>query len=152
MIVESSLAAGPSSIAERLLEALREPFQLADDEQTRLTVTASIGIATGERDVAPRSCSATPTSRMYRAKRDGKDRYRRLRDGHARTRSRPAWSSRWTCAHALADDEFFLVYQPTFDLSDMSPTGVEALIRWRHPERGVVPARTTSSRCSRRAA
>jgi EAL domain-containing protein (putative c-di-GMP-specific phosphodiesterase class I) len=39
---------------------------------------------------------------------------------------------------ALEKDEFFLVYQPTIDLSDMSPTGVEALIRWEHPTRGVV--------------
>ena len=39
---------------------------------------------------------------------------------------------------ALANDEFFLVYQPTFDLRDMSPTGVEALIRWKHPTRGIV--------------
>ena len=42
---------------------------------------------------------------------------------------------------ALEHDEFFLVYQPTFALSDMSPTGVEALIRWKHPVRGVVAAR-----------
>lgn len=39
---------------------------------------------------------------------------------------------------ALASDQFFLVYQPTFDLRDMRPNGVEALIRWRHPTRGVV--------------
>jgi EAL domain-containing protein (putative c-di-GMP-specific phosphodiesterase class I) len=39
---------------------------------------------------------------------------------------------------ALSNDEFFLVYQPTFDLRDMSPTGVEALLRWNHPTRGVV--------------
>jgi EAL domain-containing protein (putative c-di-GMP-specific phosphodiesterase class I) len=39
---------------------------------------------------------------------------------------------------ALAQDEFYLVYQPTFDLRDMHPTAVEALIRWRHPERGTV--------------
>ena len=39
---------------------------------------------------------------------------------------------------ALANNEFFLVYQPTFALSDMSPTGVEALIRWKHPTRGVL--------------
>jgi EAL domain-containing protein (putative c-di-GMP-specific phosphodiesterase class I) len=39
---------------------------------------------------------------------------------------------------ALEKDEFFLAYQPTIDLSDMSPTGVEALIRWEHPVRGVV--------------
>jgi len=39
---------------------------------------------------------------------------------------------------ALSNDEFFLVYQPTFDLRDMSPTGVEALLRWKHPTRGIV--------------
>jgi EAL domain-containing protein (putative c-di-GMP-specific phosphodiesterase class I) len=39
---------------------------------------------------------------------------------------------------ALEKSEFFLVYQPTFALSDMSPTGLEALIRWKHPARGVV--------------
>jgi EAL domain-containing protein (putative c-di-GMP-specific phosphodiesterase class I) len=39
---------------------------------------------------------------------------------------------------ALEKDEFFLVYQPTFDLGDMTPTGLEALIRWEHPTRGEV--------------
>jgi EAL domain-containing protein (putative c-di-GMP-specific phosphodiesterase class I) len=39
---------------------------------------------------------------------------------------------------ALENREFFLVYQPTFDLRDMRPTGMEALIRWQHPARGVV--------------
>ena len=39
---------------------------------------------------------------------------------------------------AIANDEFFLAYHPTIDLRDMTPTGVEALIRWNHPERGVI--------------
>jgi EAL domain-containing protein (putative c-di-GMP-specific phosphodiesterase class I) len=39
---------------------------------------------------------------------------------------------------ALAEEEFTLVYQPTFDLSTMRPTGVEALVRWQHPTRGVI--------------
>ena len=39
---------------------------------------------------------------------------------------------------ALENDEFFLVYQPTFNLTDMSATGMEALIRWDSPTRGVV--------------
>ena len=37
---------------------------------------------------------------------------------------------------ALENDEFFLVYQPTFNLRDMSPTGMEALIRWKQPDTG----------------
>ena len=40
--------------------------------------------------------------------------------------------------HALQNNQFVLVYQPTFDLRDMTPTGVEALIRWEHPKRGMV--------------
>ncbi len=40
---------------------------------------------------------------------------------------------------ALADEQFFLAYQPTLALSDMSATGVEALIRWKHPTRGILP-------------
>ena len=75
---------------------------------------------------------------MYQAKWDGKNRYAvfETRDaGHGR---RTAWSSTWTCATRSRSDEFFLAYQPTFALSDMTPTGVEALIRWKHPTRGIV--------------
>jgi EAL domain-containing protein (putative c-di-GMP-specific phosphodiesterase class I) len=39
---------------------------------------------------------------------------------------------------ALEKDEFFLAYQPTLNLSNMTPNGVEALIRWKHPVRGIV--------------
>src|ERR1700720_3319824 len=46
---ELSLDAGPELVAERLLEALKHPFKLGDGEETRLTVTASVGIAAGQR-------------------------------------------------------------------------------------------------------
>ena len=74
---------------------------------------------------------------MYRAKWDGQNRYAVFESG-----MQDAVQSRMELEMDLRDalehDEFFLVYQPTFDLRDMRPTGVEALIRWQHPARGVV--------------
>ncbi len=133
---EISLAAGPELIAERLLEALREPFELASAAATRLTVTASIGIAMGDSG-SPEEFLRDADIAMYRAKWDGKNRSVMYESG-----MQDAIQSRMELEmdlrQALAKGEFFLNYQPTFDLTDMSPTGVEALLRWRHPTRGVV--------------
>jgi diguanylate cyclase (GGDEF)-like protein len=132
---ELSLAAGPEVIAERLLEALKEPFKLSEQE-TRLTVTASIGIAMGERASAEDLLRDADIA-MYQAKWDGRNRYVVFESG-----MQDAVQSRMELEmdlrEALERDEFFLVYQPTFDLRNMSPTGVEALIRWNSPERGLV--------------
>jgi diguanylate cyclase (GGDEF)-like protein len=131
-----SLAAGPELIAERLLEALTQPFYLGQDKETRLTVTASIGIAAGDRTSADELLRDADIA-MYRAKWDGKNRYVVFESGMqdaVQTRMELEMDLR----EALGNDEFFLVYQPTFDLRDMSPTGMEALIRWRNPTRGVV--------------
>ncbi len=133
---ELSLSAGPELIAERLIEALKEPFKLGSDEGTRLTVTASIGIASGDR-TAPADLLRDADIAMYRAKWDGKNRYVVFETGMqdaVQTRMELEMDLRV----ALENEEFSLVYQPTFDLSDMSPTGVEALIRWNSPTRGTV--------------
>ena len=133
---ELSLSAGPELIAERLIEALKEPFKLGSDEETRLTVTASIGIASGDR-TAPADLLRDADIAMYRAKWDGKNRYVVFETGMqdaVQTRMELEMDLRV----ALENEEFSLVYQPTFDLSDMSPTGVEALIRWNSPTRGTV--------------
>jgi diguanylate cyclase (GGDEF)-like protein len=133
---ELSLAAGPELVAERLLEALRQPFKLGVDKQTRVGVTASIGIAMGGRTSAEELLRKADIA-MYRAKWDGKHRYAVFETG-----MQDALQNRveleMDLREALDRDEFFLAYQPTIDLSDMSPTGVEALIRWRHPKRGVL--------------
>jgi diguanylate cyclase (GGDEF)-like protein len=132
---ELSLAAGPEVIAERLLEALKEPFKLSEQE-TRLTVTASIGIAMGERDSAEDLLRDADIA-MYQAKWNGRNRFVVFESG-----MQDAVQSRMELEmdlrEALERDEFFLVYQPTFDLRNMSPTGVEALIRWNSPARGLV--------------
>jgi diguanylate cyclase (GGDEF)-like protein len=133
---ELSLTAGPELIAERMLEALRAPFELAAGQNTRVTVTASIGIAVGDR-TSPEELLRDADIAMYRAKWDGKNRYVLFESG-MQDAVQSHMELEMDLRGALANDQFFLVYQPTFSLRDMSPTGVEALIRWKHPTRGIV--------------
>ncbi|HXA54296.1 MAG TPA: EAL domain-containing protein [Solirubrobacteraceae bacterium] len=131
-----SLGAGPELIAERLLEALKLPFKLGEDRQTRVTVTASIGIALGERACAEELLREADIA-MYRAKWDGKNRYA-VFESDMQDTIKGRMELEMDLREALANDEFYLDYQPTFDLGDMTPNGVEALIRWKHPRRGIV--------------
>jgi diguanylate cyclase (GGDEF)-like protein len=133
---EFSEAADAMLIAARLTEALRAPFVLADGGHTALTVTASIGVASGER-ASVEDFLRDADIAMHRAKRDGKNRHVLFESGmHDIMQSR--MELEMALRSALAHDEFFLLYQPTLDLAGMQPTGVEALIRWRSRERGVV--------------
>jgi diguanylate cyclase (GGDEF)-like protein len=132
---ELSLGAGPEVIAERLLEALKEPFKLSGQDAP-ISVRASIGIATGDRSSAEELLRDADIA-MYRAKWEGKNRHvvfeSRMQDA-AQSRMELEMDLR----DALERKEFFLMYQPTFDLGDMRATAVEALVRWRHPTRGIV--------------
>jgi len=130
------MGAGPELIAERLLDALDQPFKLGADKQTRLTVTASIGIAIGDHTSAEELLRDADIA-MYRAKWDGKNRYVVFETDMQDT-VQNRLELEMDLRDALENGEFFLAYQPTLNLSDMSPNGVEALIRWRHPTRGVV--------------
>ncbi len=130
------MSVGPELIAERLLDALKHPFNLGADKETRVTVTASIGIAMGER-ISAEDLLRDADIAMYRAKWDGKNRYVVFESGMQDTMQN-RMELEMDLREALENEEFFLAYQPTIDLRDMSPTGVEALIRWKHPVRGVV--------------
>ncbi len=131
-----SLSAGPELIAERLFEALREPFRLDGADGTQIPVKASIGIATGDRDSAEELLRDADIA-MYRAKWDGKNCYVLFESG-MEDAAQDRMELEVDLQGALENGEFFLVYQPTFNLVDMVPTGVECLIRWRSPARGVV--------------
>jgi len=133
---ELAFAAGPELIAERLLEALDLPFKLAGCPHTPLKVTASIGIAGGDRESAEELLRDADVA-MYQAKWDGRHRYVVFESGmYSAVQSR--LELEMDLRVALEQSEFLLVYQPTFDLLHMSPTGMEALIRWRSPTRGLV--------------
>jgi diguanylate cyclase (GGDEF)-like protein len=131
-----SLEAGPELIAERLLDALKHPFKLGEDGESRVTVTASIGIAVGDRVSADELLRDADIA-MYRAKWDGKNRYVVFESSMQDT-VQNRMELEMDLREALQNGEFVLAYQPTLDLSDMTPNGVEALIRWQHPVRGTV--------------
>jgi diguanylate cyclase (GGDEF)-like protein len=133
---ELSLAAGPELIAERLLEALDRPFKLAGAGDTQLQVTASIGIASGDRASAGELLRDADIA-MYQSKWDGRHRYTAFKSG-MQTAVQTRMELEMDLRMALENDEFFLVYQPTFNLKDMSATGMEALIRWNSPTRDIV--------------
>jgi diguanylate cyclase (GGDEF)-like protein len=133
---ELTLAAGPELVAERLLEALKPPFKLGPNGEVALNVSASIGIAAGLRSSAGDLLRDADIA-MYRAKWDGRNRYAVFEAGmqdSVKTRMELEMDLR----SALDNGEFTLAYQPTLDLDTMRPTGVEALIRWQHPTRGLV--------------
>ncbi len=131
-----SLAAGPELIAERLLEALKQPFVLDGAESTRLIVTASVGVAMGDRATAEELLRDADIA-MYRAKWEGKNGYVVFESG-MQDDVQSKMELEMDLREAFEKEEFFVVYQPTFDLREMVPTGMEALIRWSHPKRGVV--------------
>ena len=138
---ELSLAAGPELVAERLLEALKQPFKLGastgDPGHASRRASGSRSAVRSASEPRPRSCCETPTSRCTGPSGTARTATRCLRPA-CRTIVQNRMELEMDLREALAKDEFFLAYQPTIDLSDMSPTGVEALMRWNHPERGVI--------------
>ncbi|HEY2429494.1 MAG TPA: EAL domain-containing protein [Acidimicrobiales bacterium] len=130
-----SLAAGPELIAARVQDVLREPFRLPAYEGIPLSVSASIGIATGTATSAGDLLRDADIA-LYRAKAAGKSCYMLFApEMQSEVLSRIELEME---LRAGVEDQLFVVYQPIFDLEAMRISGAEALLRWRHPTRGVV--------------
>jgi diguanylate cyclase (GGDEF)-like protein/PAS domain S-box-containing protein len=122
--------------AERIIEALATPLTAGHKE---LVLRGSLGIA-----IAPDDGSADADelirdadAAMYIAKRDGKGGYRLFEpEMHEGVLQR--LELRTDLQRALATDQLELYYQPVIRLEDGTISGVEALLRWNHPERGIV--------------
>jgi diguanylate cyclase (GGDEF)-like protein len=138
VLVEGSvLDAGSELVAERVLEVLRQPYDMSKEIGRQLSITASIGIASGPRGNADELLRDADVA-LYEAKAAGKDCYV-LFESEMQTAVQDRLTLEMDLADALDRDELFLLYQPTFDLQSEKVIGVEALIRWRHPTRGVTP-------------
>ena len=136
ILVEDSLEADAAmEVARRLLAALEAPFGHGPSD---LFVRASIGLTVRvSSDESPEDMLRNADIAMYTAKSNGKNRIETYQpEMHAAAMTRLAL--RGDLERAMERDEFFVVYQPIVCLTDERPTGVEALLRWRHPERGVV--------------
>jgi diguanylate cyclase (GGDEF)-like protein len=132
----STMDAGPELVAERVLSVLRQPFELEGTLCGPLTLTASIGIAAGARSSATELLRDADIA-LYGAKAAGKDCFVVFRpEMHTVVQDRLLLEM--DLREALAAQQYFLVYQPIFNLASGAPTGVEALLRWSHPTKGVV--------------
>jgi len=130
-----SLEAGVDVVAQRILDVLATPF-IISASNVPLNVSASIGIAEGDRNT-PEELLQDADIALYQAKNAGKQRAVKFLpsmqesvDHHRKLEV--------DLQGALEASQYFLVYQPTVDLATGAFTGVEALLRWNHPERGVV--------------
>jgi diguanylate cyclase (GGDEF)-like protein len=124
-----------AAVAERVLEVFRHPFQISG---RRVEVVVSIGVAIGpihESDGDKLLMNAELA--LYRAKADGVGTYRFFEPvADAKVRARHVLDG--DLRVALEHDEFELFFQPKVNVKTLTPTGFEALLRWRHPVRGIV--------------
>ncbi|KQN43462.1 diguanylate phosphodiesterase [Pseudomonas sp. Leaf48] len=123
-------------VAEQILASLVKPFVL---EGREFFVTASVGIALSPQDGNELSqLMKNADTAMYHAKERGKNNFQFYQaDMNASALERLELES--DLRHALEQNEFVLYYQPQFSGDGKRLTGAEALLRWRHPRRGLVP-------------
>jgi len=124
-----------AALAQRIIDGLKEPFQLGEQP---LFISASIGISLFPHDaLSAEQLLRNADSALFKAKSVGREGYALYTEeltAHAQHRVEIASELR----RALEQQELRVYYQPVHDLRSSRLIGVEALLRWQHPERGLV--------------
>ena len=128
--------ADATALALRIIEAVSAPYTI-DGQQ--VVIGTSVGIAVGPSDgMSPDQLIRNSDLALYRAKADGRGTYRFFgpeMDAQMQARHLMEYDLR----NALPAGQFELHYQPVVNLESNEISGVEALLRWRHPEKGIIP-------------
>jgi diguanylate cyclase (GGDEF)-like protein len=135
LIDGGELEVAPELVAERLLDVMRQPFELQGAAMP-LIVNTSVGIAVGDRASAGELLRDADVA-LYEAKAAGKNRYE-IFYPEMQTENLHRMGLEFDLRSALEGDQFRLVYQPIYNLDDLTVVGVEALLRWEHPTNGLV--------------
>ncbi|HUP60990.1 MAG TPA: EAL domain-containing protein [Thermoanaerobaculia bacterium] len=123
------------SVAQKILDTVQETLTIGG---LPITATASIGIALYPNDGAdPESLLKNADSAMYRAKEAGRNTYQLCTD-EMKSRAMERLSLESRLRIAIRDQQLMLAYQPQINLATGATIGVEALVRWNDPERGVI--------------
>jgi diguanylate cyclase (GGDEF)-like protein len=137
MVIDSiGTNALPELVAERILDVLRQPFDLPDRADAPAMLTASVGIATGFPTSAEELLLEADLA-LHKAKALGKNGYA-VFESAMQTAAQNRMQLEVDLTDALAAEQFSLVYQPMLDLESERVVGVEALLRWNHPTGGVI--------------
>ena len=124
-------------MAKKLIDATASPFPVVANE---IYTGLSVGIAVSEAAVDAESMLSHADVALYRAKAEGRRTYRFFDDAmDLEVRGRVNLLAE--LREAIAKEQFFLLYQPQVDIGSGRIIGLEALVRWRHPKRGVLKPR-----------
>ncbi|HSK82395.1 MAG TPA: EAL domain-containing protein [Rubrobacter sp.] len=123
-------------VAQRIAECLREPFTV-DDHQVSASTSVGITLGTAHANDDPEGMLRKADVAMYRAKEQGPGSYA-VFDPAMQTRAQERLKLEAELRRALEQGEFVLYYQPEVSLHNGSMVGFEALLRWQHPERGLL--------------
>src|SRR4051794_24530481 len=126
---------GLRALADRLLRVLDEPFLVNGRE---INLSASVGLTLGS-DTTPDDLLRQAHSALTRAKADGSRARIEVHEGALSRDDVDALQLETDLRHALANEELRLFYQPIVHLRDETLLGYEALVRWEHPTRGLLP-------------
>lgn len=139
ILVETAHPEDAGNVAKNLLQLICHPYQIGD---ARITISASLGVTCfPENGNDVESLCKNADIAMYNAKAHGRNNFQYFTES-LQKQQQQHFEIANAIHFALERREFFLVYQPRFDIETKKMVGMEALLRWRHPALGLIPPTT----------